>query len=196
MWGFTLSQVSWRWRWDKPLWHFASIDRMFSFIFHLPCSLVIDFQQTLLEKAAWISHSQSEQHCWCLLPADRKVSVFIPSHLLALIRDSNTIGLNLWGPASDRAAAGWWQLFMTLTIAAALKCVLLPPSSGCPPSYLPCALQIAASLFLPPWDRGWGFWSITSDCLTLAFCFTTVFFASWAPACSVRAKPEGNVVLS
>lgn len=167
---------------------------MFSFIFHLPSSLGIDFQQTLLEKAAWISHSRSEQHCWCLLPADHKVSVFIPSHLLALIRDSNTMELNLWGPASDRAAAGWWQLFMTLTIAAALKCVLLPHSSGCPPSYLPCVLQSASSLFLPPWDRGLRVLEYHQWLPDLGFllhhCF--YFFASWAPACSVRAKPEGN----
>lgn len=195
-WVFPLSQVSWWRRWNKPLWHFACIDRMFSFIFPLPCSLGIDFHQTLLEKAVWIAVVRVSSIAGVYYKQSIRSACLFPQPL-TLIRDSSTIWLSPWRPASDRATPGWWQLFMTLTIAATLKSVLPPPSSSSPPSYLPhnfpCLLQTAVFLFLPPWDRGLRVleyhWWLPDPGFLLHHCLATMFFffASWTPACSSQS---------
>lgn len=75
-------------------------------------------------------------------------------------------------------------------------------SSSClpPPSHVifhVCSKLLPLS-FSHSGTGGWGFWNITSDCLTLAFCFTTAwqpfffFLLTGLLHVPVRAKPEGN----
>lgn len=172
---------------------------MFSFILHLPCSLGIDFQRALLEKAVWIALSWSEENCWCLLQADRKVSMFIPS-AARLDQRQQHVWLSPWRAVTDRAVLpgdSWlwhWPQLQTSNACFFLPLLAVPP----PTSHV---IFHVCSQLLPlcfcPLEQGAGGSGVSLlDCLAclsaLAFCFTTAWQHFFSPACSVRAKPEGS----
>lgn len=125
-----------------------------------------------------------------------KVSVFIPSATRFDQRQQH----HLTEPLRTCQWQGCcWVVTAGYDTDHSCKSMLPPPSSSCPASYLPChfpcLLWIGASLFLPPWDR--SIWSITTDCLTLAFCFpmdlqVVFFLLAGLLHVPVRTKPEGN----
>lgn len=159
MWGFTSSQMSWWWSSNKLLWHFATIDRIFSFIFHLHCSLGIDFYQHNSRKRSELPTVRVSVAAVYCKQTIRSACLF--HQPLALIRDSNTIWLNLWRLDCDKAAGKWWQLFITrwlwlqpsdrcfflLVVSVPLPILFLMFTSDCS---APLPIPTIPALFLPP----------------------------------------------